>query len=116
MPEKTHGRSLRNRRGVGGVLELLRRLVTEGRMEPDAIVVAVDESRDVLAQVIEIAVLICVDFFPLESLHEALAIGVVVGIRRPAHAWDHAVFTQHGNVGAGCVLDAAVGMMHYAGR
>ncbi len=52
MPEKTHGRALRNRRGDGSLFELLRRFVAERRMEPHAIVVAVDERCDVLSQVI----------------------------------------------------------------
>ena len=116
MPEKTHGRALRNRRGVGGLFKLLRRFVAQRRMEPPAIVVAVDENRDVFSQVIEVAVFVRINLLPLESLHEAFATGVVVRIRRPAHARNQFVLPQHCNVDAGCVLNAAVGMMHKAGR
>src|SRR5258708_19662481 len=92
MPEKTHGRSLRNRLRAGGLLELLRRSVTERRIETDAIVVDVDEGRDVFAQMIQIAILAGINLLPLEGLHEALATGVVVGVRLPAHAWNQLVF------------------------
>src|SRR5215471_20071823 len=73
MPEKTHGRALRHRREIGSLLELLRRFVTERRVEPHAIVVAVDEPGDVFAEIIQIAVLVGVNFLSLESLDEALA-------------------------------------------
>src|SRR6266436_9587044 len=49
MPEKTHGRSLRHRRGVGALLELLRRLIAQRRVQPAAIVVTLDELLDVRA-------------------------------------------------------------------
>jgi len=38
------------------------------------------------AQVIEISIGVGVDFFPFERFHEAFTTGVVVGVRRPAHA------------------------------
>src|ERR1700679_1693649 len=90
MPEKTHGRAHRLDRGAG-LLKLLRRPVAERGMEPNAIVIAVDECRDISSQVIQVAVLDGVNFFPLESLHKALAAGVVVRIGRPAHARNQAV-------------------------
>src|SRR6185437_1865592 len=73
MPEKTQGRALRNLRGVGVLLELLRWLVAERRMQPDTVVVVVDEFRDVGAEMVEIAILVRVDFLPLQRLHETLA-------------------------------------------
>ena len=47
MPEKTHGRSQRYRRGGGSLLELLRWLVAERRTQSHAIVIGVDERGDV---------------------------------------------------------------------
>jgi hypothetical protein len=48
-------------------------------MEPDAIVVAVDERRDVFAKVIEVAVVVGIDLLPLKRFCEALATGVSYG-------------------------------------
>src|SRR5713101_7121015 len=53
-----------------------RRLSAQGRMQPETIVVLLDERLNVGAQVIEIAILVGVDFFSLECFHEALATGV----------------------------------------
>jgi hypothetical protein len=63
MPKETHGCSLRNRHGVGGAFELLRRFVAERRVEPHATVLAVDESRDVFPQAMEVAVFVRADLF-----------------------------------------------------
>src|SRR5437868_292306 len=95
MPEKTHGRSLRNRLRAGGPFELLRRSVTERGMEPDAVIVTVDECPAVFAQMIQIAILARINLLPLKSLHEALATGVVVRVRGPAHARNYGVFPQN---------------------
>jgi hypothetical protein len=43
------------------------------------IVVLLDERLDVAAQVIEIAILVGVDFFSLERFHEALTTGIGEG-------------------------------------
>jgi hypothetical protein len=40
-------------------------------MEPQAVVVAVDERCDVLSQVIQIAVFVRVDFLSVESFHDS---------------------------------------------
>src|SRR6202167_1182634 len=50
MPEKTHGRSLRWCRGVGGLLELLGWPVAQRRVQAETIVVLLDERLDVSAQ------------------------------------------------------------------
>jgi hypothetical protein len=44
MREKTHGRSELRRHEIGALLELLRRLVAEGRMQVHAVILAVDDS------------------------------------------------------------------------
>src|SRR6266705_5577179 len=101
MPEKTHGCSWRRWRGACGLLELLRWQVAQRRMQPETIVVLLDERLDVGAQVIEIAILIGVDFFSLERFHEALTTGIVVRFRWPAHARNHLVLPQNLHVFSG---------------
>ena len=98
MPEKTHGRSLRRRPGACSLLELLRWPVAQGRMQPETIVVLLDERLDVGAQVIEIAIL------------------VVVRIRWPAHARNHLVLPQNRHVIPRRILHAAVRVVHQTGR
>lgn len=65
------------------MFELLWRQVAQRRVQPDAIVIALDELLDVSAQVNQIAVGIGVNLFPLEGAHEALAAGV--GEHRQLH-------------------------------
>jgi hypothetical protein len=59
------------------LLELLWRPIAQCRVEPHAVIVVVDERRDVFAQVIESAVLVDVDLLSFKSFQEALAAGVV---------------------------------------
>jgi hypothetical protein len=80
------------------------------------IVVPVDKFLDVSAQVIEIAILVGVDFFPLQSLHETFAAGVVVRIRRAAHARNHPMPFENGDIAFAGILHAAIGMMDQTGR
>ena len=51
-----------------------------------------------------------VDGLGLEGLHEALCLGVVVGIAAPAHRADEAVRGEQRAVRPGGVLQAAVGV------
>lgn len=57
-------------------------------------------------------ILISLTPFPLQRLDEALATGIVVGVRRPAHARDHLVFAQDRHVLSGGVLNTTVGVVH----
>ena len=50
------------------------------------------------------------------TFKEALATGVVVRIRGPAHARDQTVFAQQAYEGSGSVLHPAIRMMHQARR
>src|SRR5579872_499364 len=115
MPEKTHGRSLLWCRGVGGLLKLLRWLVAQGRMQPEAIVVLLDECLDVRAQIIEIAILVGMDFLSLQRFHKALAAGIVVRVRWSAHARNHVVPPQDGHVISRRILHPAVRVVHQTG-
>ena len=75
----------------GVVLELLRAEIAERGMEPPGVVDLVDEARKVGGDVVEGLVGHRVDRLDLERLHEALGLGVVVGIAAPAHRADEAV-------------------------
>src|SRR3954454_6109693 len=67
-------------------LELDRRSIAERRMQPLAVVDLFDEGADLLAGIIDVAIVSSVDLLLLERLHEALGLGIVVGIADAAHA------------------------------
>ena len=85
-------------------------------MQPLTVVDGFDKDPDVASGLIQIAVVASVDLLLLQGFHEAFALRIVVGISRPAHAWDHAVLKQHIDVSGGRILDAAIGMMNQARR
>ena len=83
-------------------LERDRRPVAERGVQPLAIVDLVDEDADVVRRVAVIAITGAVDLLALERSHEALGLGVVVGIADPAHAGGNpVVFQQAGILGTG---------------
>ena len=73
------------------MFELLWGLVPQRRVRPLAIIVLIDEDFDVQAEVIKVSIVVGVDFFAFERLHKALATGVVVVVRWPAHAGERLV-------------------------
>ena len=73
-------------------------------MESDAVIVLIDEGCHVPMYMLKITIRIRVDFLPLERLHEALATGIVVGVRRPAHAREHLMLPEQLHVGPGGIL------------
>ena len=95
--------------------KFFRRTVAQRRMQSLLIVVPVDKFLDVSAQVIEIAILVGVDFFPLQSLQKTFAAGVVVRIRRAAHARNHSMPFENGAIVFAGILHAAIGMMDQTG-
>src|SRR5258708_38607337 len=80
MPEKTHGRSGAGCLHLCGLLELLRRPVTQRRVQSAAVVVLVDELLNGRRQVFQVPVLVGVDLFPFKRFEEAFATGIVVRI------------------------------------
>jgi hypothetical protein len=62
--------------------------------QPDAVVILVNEGCHVRAQMLEIPIGGCVDLLSLQRFQEALATGIVIGIRWPAHTRDHLVLTK----------------------
>jgi len=62
-------------------------------MEPALIVDAVDEVRKVFGNVGESLERHWIDGLDLQGLHEALGLGIVVGIAPPAHRADEPIIT-----------------------
>src|ERR1039457_68792 len=58
----------------------------ERRMQAAAVVIVLDELPQVRPQVFQIAISVAGDFLLLERSDKALALSVVVGVSRPAHA------------------------------
>ena len=100
---------------VPASFELLRGLVSQGGVEPEPVVIMLDELFEVGVQLVDVLVFVYIDLLPLEGLDEALAEGIVVRIAGAAHAGQDAVDVQKRRVLLGSVLDAAIGVMHQAG-
>src|SRR5690349_19988803 len=79
-------------------------------------IVIYEQRFDVVAQVLEINIVVSIDLFASERLHNALRTRVVVWIRWPAHAGNHLVFSQYLHVLSRGVLQATIGMMDQAWR
>ena len=80
-------------------------------MQPAAMVVLLDERRNIHAHVIPIPIGVGGDLFSRQRLYEALATGVVIRVGWPAHARDHVMRPQPHHVRSGRILDPAIGMM-----
>ena len=63
----------------------------------------------------QVFVFVSVDFFSLQCLDEAFATGIVVGVRRSAHARNHVVVLEEGDIFPASVLQPSIRMMHEAG-
>src|SRR5271168_3667733 len=92
-------------RGPGvAVLELLRAEIAQSGMETASVVDVVDEPWKVLGDVGEGFVGHRIDGFDLERLHEALGLGVVIGIASAPHRADKAAAKQGFPIGLSGVL------------
>ena len=60
--------------------------IRERRVKPVAIIDLFDEVTDRAAGVLDVAVAARLNLFVLERLHEALRLGIVVGVADTAHA------------------------------
>src|SRR4030095_1159611 len=60
-------------------------------------------------------VFVGIDFFSLQRLDEAFATSIVVGICRSAHARNHVVLLEYGDIFRASVLQPSIGVMHQAG-
>jgi len=81
-------------------------------VESASVVNLVDEAGKVGCNVLEGFVCHQIHGFDLKCLHEALDLGVVVGIAAPAHGAGETVLLQDGAIVFGGILRATVGMMH----
>src|SRR5947207_11827034 len=89
MPRKTQDGSCRctGCRLSGQLLfKLLRRTIVQSRVQPGAIIVLLNELLRMVPQILQVLVLVDVNFFHLQSLDPALTGGIVVGIAGAAHA------------------------------
>ena len=66
--------------------ELDRGFVAQRRVEALGVVDGFDEGADLAAGVLEVGLGLGVDLLGLQRLHEALGLGVVERVARPAHA------------------------------
>ena len=80
------------------------------------VVVLFDELFEMGAQLVDVLVLVGADLFALEGFDKALAGGIVVGCGGAAHAGQDGVVFEHVEVLLRRILDAAVGVVHQAGR
>src|SRR5450432_2449118 len=104
------------RRGRSVALKLFRRPVSQCRMQPQAIVVGSEELFQMLGKLVEIRILVAVDFLLFQGLHKALTSRVIVGIGRTAHARDHSAGLENRSVFGARILGALIGVMHYSRR
>src|SRR5260370_38682465 len=96
--------------------ELGRRPIGQSRMQALAIMDLLDEAADHLACLVGVAVAAPVDLLLFECFHEALRLGIVVGIADAAHTRLDVVCCEQGGVFTACILHAAVGVMDEAAR
>src|SRR2546429_9893892 len=85
-------------------------------MQPQTIVVGVDEFFQMSGKLVEIRILVAVDFFLFQGLHKAFTSRVVVGIGWTAHARDHLAGLENRSVFGARILGALIGVMHYSRR
>src|SRR5437660_12913393 len=85
-------------------------------MQPQTIVVGVDEFFQMSGKLVEIRILVAVDFFLFQGLHKAFTSRVVVGIGWTAHARDHLAGLENRSVFGARILCAPTGAMPYSRR
>src|SRR5260370_6241437 len=105
-----------SRRGRGVPLKLFRRAISQCRMQTQAIVVSVDELFRMLGKLVEIRILVAVDFLLFQGLHEAFTSRIIVGIGRTAHARGHVARFENPSVLRARRLVALLLVMHYSRR
>src|SRR2546425_673758 len=104
----------RSRRSVA--LKLFRRPVSQCRMQPQAIVISTEELFQMLGKLVEIRILVAVDFFLFQSLHKALTSRVIVGIGGTAHAGNLWAAPETPSVFGARIRAALIGVMHASRR
>jgi len=91
--------------------ELNRGVVAEGGVEPVSIIDVFEEGADVASSVFERRAGLAVDLLVFEGAHEALGLGVVVGVTGAANVEAQAAGLQSIGVGSAGVLHAGIGVV-----
>src|SRR3954453_21282339 len=98
------------------LLELRGAQVTEGGVQAAGVIDLFDEAWQLSRDVSEGLKCHRVHTFDLERLHEALSLGVIVGIAAPAHRANKPVLGQPRPIRLGSVLTTAVRVMGQSWR
>jgi len=81
-----------------------------------AVVDVIDKARQIGDDILKGLVRHRINRLDLERFHEALGLGIVVGIAASAHGADQAVVLDNLVVRGRCVLRAAIGMVNASGK
>jgi hypothetical protein len=92
------------------------RKITECPVQSASVVYLANKARKSRDHVGMSSVVIEIDLFTLDGLHEALGFAVVVGITTATHRTDEAVVGEYTTIGFGSVLHSAVGVMSAIAR
>ena len=98
------------------ILELCWAEVAKRGVEPAGVVDLIDKAWKVGGDVFEGFVIHQIDGLDLKGLHEALGLGIVIGIATSAHGADEAMFGQQVAIGLGGVLRTAIRVVDAALR
>src|SRR5215471_702324 len=83
-------------------------------MQPAAIVVPFDEVFEIRPEVLQVAVLVGINLFHLQSAEEAFTSGIVIRVASTAHAGQDVMLLQDRYILSRGVLYPTVGMMDQA--
>src|ERR1700686_2860731 len=90
------------------VLELGRAQITERGMESASVVNLVDEAGKISCHILEGFAVHQIDGLDLQCLHEALCLGIVVGVPAPPHRTNETVASERAAVDLRRILRAAI--------
>jgi hypothetical protein len=90
------------------ILELCWAQVAERGVESAAVVDLIDEVQKVGGHALEGFVIHQIDRLDFKRLHEALGLGIVIGIATSARGADETMFDQQAAIGLGGVLRTAI--------
>src|SRR6516165_4305971 len=96
--------------------ELGGRPIAWSRVQSLSVVDVFNEDADRLAGVVEITIFSAVNLLLFECLHEALSLGIVVGITHSTHARLDVMGSKHLGILAARILYATIRMMDQTSR
>src|ERR1700733_6454668 len=98
------------------ILELRRAQVAERGVESAGVIDLIDKAWKIGGDVFESLIIHQIDGLDLKGLHEALGLGIVVGIATSAHGADETMFGQQMAIGLGGVLRTTIRVVDAALR